>query len=68
MADAARRAADAWWALLDERQAEGLAAAEPADRPVRGRRRDLAAGLVLAMSVALTHPGARLRHAGWPSP
>ncbi|MGD0881103.1 MAG: iron-containing redox enzyme family protein [Acidimicrobiales bacterium] len=27
VADAARRAADAWWALLDERQAEGLVAA-----------------------------------------
>ncbi|MGA2837178.1 MAG: iron-containing redox enzyme family protein [Acidimicrobiales bacterium] len=27
VADAARRAADAWWALLDERQTEGLAAA-----------------------------------------
>jgi pyrroloquinoline-quinone synthase len=26
VADASRRAADAWWALLDERQAEGLAA------------------------------------------
>ena len=25
VADAARRAADAWWALLDEREAEGLA-------------------------------------------
>ena len=26
VADGARRAADAWWALLDERQAEGVAA------------------------------------------
>ena len=27
VADAARRAADAWWALLDEREAEGMVAA-----------------------------------------
>ena len=26
VADASRRAADAWWALLDERDAEGLVA------------------------------------------
>ena len=26
VADAARRAADAWWALLDEREAEGVVA------------------------------------------